>query len=173
MTPTPEIKFSSPHPKLGTPYNLAPVNYQGAKIYRAYFRTQGDKLTALLPTGIEPLEAGELFFYGADLPMQNSAGVYGDTQEAHRYLEFGLVVPSKVEKPNGSWIEGMYALVLYLDPFAYATPGRERWGWPKKDCVGNIQVDQNGASANLDVSRGGHKLIEVALQYSQPLKQNM
>lgn len=172
MTAISEIKFSSPHPKLGTPYDLAPVNYKGAKIYRAYFRTKADKLAALLPADVEPLEADELCFYGAELPMQSSAGVYGETQEVHRYLEFGLVVPSKVTKPNGSVIEGMYALVLYLDPFAYATPGRERWGWPKKDCVGNIHVDQSGTSAKLDVSRDGHKLAEVALQYSQPFKQN-
>lgn len=172
MAAIPEIKYSSPHPKLGAPYDLAPVIYKGAKIYRTYFRTKADKLAALLPDGVEPLEADELFFYGADLPMQSSAGVYGETQSMHRYLEFGLVVPSKVTKQDGSVTEGMYALVLYLDPFAYATPGRERWGWPKKDCVGNIHVDQNGTSAKLNVSRGGHKLVEVALQYSQPLKQN-
>ena len=163
---------SSPHPGLGSPYNLETVAYEGCKIYRAFFRTDAEKLAALLPDGVEPVEAGELLLYGAEMQMQGSAGVYGVSQEIHSYKEYGLVVPSRVKRQNGAITEGMYALGLFLDHFEYVTPGRERWGWPKKDCVSKINADHTGTSANLEFSRGEHLLAKVAVSFPQSFAQS-
>ncbi len=164
--------LSSPHPTIGSPYNLESVEYQGCKIYRAFFRTHPDKLSELLPDGVEPLEPGVLFVYGADLPMQGSAGIYGGAQDVHSYKEYGLVVPSRIRRQNGVITETMYALELFLDPYKYAAPGRERWGWPKKDCEGNIKVAPSGTSIELDFSRGGHLLAQLEIKFPQPIDQS-
>lgn len=162
--------FTSPHPDIGALYNLEPVFYKDCRIYRAFFRTDPHKLLNLLPAGVEPLAPGELFVYGAYLPMQGSAGLYdGEAQDAHPYTEFGLVVPCSVRKPDGATTEGVYALALYFDLFVYATPGRERWGWPKKDGAGTIELFDTGAGAQLVLNRNGHLLIQTELEFSQPI----
>jgi acetoacetate decarboxylase len=162
-------QFISPHPDIGALYNLEPAYYKDCRIYRAFFRTDPQKLLSLLPAGVEPLEPGELFVYGASLPLQGSAGIYGETLEAHAYTEFGLVAPCRVHKPDGATADGMYALALYFDPFVYATPGRERWGWPKKDGNGTIELLNTGAGAQLVLNRNSHLLIRTKLEFSQPV----
>ncbi len=63
----------------------------------------------------------------------------------------------------------MYALALYFDLFVYATPGRERWGWPKKDGNGTIELLDTGTAAQLVLTRKGHLLNRTELEFSQPI----
>jgi acetoacetate decarboxylase len=73
-----------------------------------------------------------------------------------RYLEMGIGVPASF-----SDTAGQYAVYLYLDKAGAIVPGREIYGWPKKDAEISFTEDKEGITAQ--VVRDGVVLADAGL----------
>ncbi len=73
-----------------------------------------------------------------------------------RYLEMGIAVPASF-----SDIAGQYAVYLYLNNAGAIVPGREIYGWPKKDAGISFTEAKDGVAAQ--VVREGIVLADAAL----------
>lgn len=101
-------------------YEAPPYVYQGNRSINILFKTIPETIQALVPAPLVPNPDSVLFIYFAQF---NVIAPY-----QYHYLEMGIGVPVLY-----SDIAGLYAVYLYLDKAGAIVPGREIYGWPKKD----------------------------------------
>jgi acetoacetate decarboxylase len=129
-------------------YDAPPYIYQGNRSVNILLKTTPETLQALVPAPLVPNPDSMLFIYIAQF------NVIAPTR--FRYLEMGIGVPASF-----SDTAGQYAVYLYLDKAGAIVPGREIYGWPKKDAEISFTEDKNGISAQ--VVREGIVLVAATL----------
>jgi acetoacetate decarboxylase len=98
------------------------------------YRTDPDKLAALLPA---PLEMTEPIVKFEFIRMPDSTG-FGD------YTECGQVIPVSFRGERGG-----YTHAMYLNDYPPIAGGRELWGFPKKLAAPELRVDKDTISGVL------------------------
>jgi acetoacetate decarboxylase len=129
-------------------YDAPPYIYQRNRSINILFKTTPETLHALVPAPLVPNPDSVLFIYFAQL------NVVAPTRL--RYLEMGIGVPASF-----SDTAGQYAVYLYLDKAGAIVPGREIYGWPKKDAEISFTEDKEGITAQ--VVREGVVLADAGL----------
>lgn len=117
-------------------YDAPPYICQGTRSINILFKTSPETLQALVPAPLVPNPDSVLFIYFAQF------NVVAPVQ--FRYLEMGIGVPSSF-----SGNAGQYAVYLYLDKAGAIVPGREIYGWPKKDAEITFTEDKDGIAAQV------------------------
>jgi acetoacetate decarboxylase len=135
-------------PEVAPLYDAPPYIYQGNRSINILFKTIPETLQALVPAPLVPNPDSVLFIYFAQF------NVVAPTR--FRYLEMGIGVPASF-----SDIAGQYAAYLYLDKAGAIVPGREIYGWPKKDAEIAFTEDKDGIAAQ--VVRDGVVLADATL----------
>ena len=129
-------------------YDAPPYIYQGNRSINILFKTAPETLQALVPAPLVPNPNSVLFIYFAQF------NVVAPTR--FNYLEMGIGVPVSF-----SDTAGQYAVYLYLDKIGAIVPGREIYGWPKKDAEISFSEVIGGITAQ--VVREGVMLADVEL----------
>ena len=129
-------------------YDAPPYIYQGNRSINILFKTTPETLQALLPAQLVPNPDSVIFIYFAQFNVV--------TPTRFRYLEMGIGVPASF-----SDTAGQYAVYLYLDQAGAIVPGREIYGWPKKDAEISFTEDKDGIVAR--VVRDGVVLADATL----------
>jgi acetoacetate decarboxylase len=129
-------------------YDAPPYIYQGNRSINILFKTTPETLQALVPAPLVPNPDSVLFIYFGQF------NVVAPVQ--FRYLEMGIGVPASF-----SDTAGQYAVYLYLDQAGAIVPGREIYGWPKKDAEISFTEEKDGIAAQ--VVRDGVLLADAAL----------
>lgn len=129
-------------------YDAPPYIYQGNRSINIVFKTTPETLEALVPSPLVANPDSVLFIYFTQF------NVVAPIQ--FRYLEMGIGVPVSF-----SDTAGQYAVYLYLDKAGAIVPGREIYGWPKKDAEFVFSEDKDGITAQ--VVREGVVLANAGL----------
>lgn len=117
MTPKEVREKAFAMPLTSPAFPMGPYRFVNREYLIVTYRTDPDKLRALIP---EPLEFTEPLVHYEFIRMPDSTG-FGN------YTESGQVVPVTF---NGE--PGGYTLAMYLDDHPPIAGGRELWGFPKK-----------------------------------------
>jgi acetoacetate decarboxylase len=145
------MKLGYSMPGMAPLYEPPPYEYRGNRSINILFRTTPETLRALVPTELTPNPDSLLFIYVAQFnvvaPIRFS------------YMEAGIGVPATF-----SDTAGQYAVYLYLDRAGAIVPGREIYGWPKKDAELSFIEENEGITAQ--VVREGVTLVDARLQRS-------
>jgi acetoacetate decarboxylase len=131
-------------------YDAPPYIYQGNRSINVLFKTTPETLQALVPAPLVPNPDSVLFIYFAQFNVV--------VPKQYRYLEMGIGVPASFTDHAGQ-----YAVYLYLDKTGAIVPGREIYGWPKKDAEISFTEEQNGIAAQ--VVRDNVVLAEATLHH--------
>jgi acetoacetate decarboxylase len=140
-------------------YEAPPYIYQGNRSINILFKTTPEILQGLVPAPLVPNPDSVLFIYFGQF------NVVAPVQ--FRYLEMGIGVPASFSDNAGQ-----YAVYLYLDQAGAIVPGREIYGWPKKDAEISFTEEQDGIAAQ--VVRNDVVLAEATLDHLEkvdPLSQ--
>ena len=129
-------------------YDAPPYSYQGNRSINILFKTTPETLQALVPAPLVPNPDSVLFIYFAQFNVV--------TPTRFHYLEMGIGVPASF-----SDTAGQYAVYLYLDKAGAIVPGREIYGWPKKDAEISLIEVKDGITAQ--VVREGVMLADAKL----------
>ena len=129
-------------------YDAPPYIYQGNRSINVLFKTTPETLQALVPAPLVPNPDSVLFIYFAQFNVV--------VPKQYRYLEMGIGVPASFTDHAGQ-----YAVYLYLDKTGAIVPGREIYGWPKKDAEISFIEEQDSLTAQ--VIRDGIVLSEATL----------
>jgi acetoacetate decarboxylase len=144
------MKFGYSMPKVAPLYDAPPYIYQGNRSINILFKTTPETLQALVPAPLVPNPDSVIFIYFAQFNVV--------TPIRFRYLEMGIGVPASF-----SDTAGQYAVYLYLDQAGAIVPGREIYGWPKKDAEISFTEDKDGIVAR--VVRDGVVLADATLHF--------
>jgi len=131
-------------------YEAPPYIYQGNRSINIVFKTTPEALQALVPVPLVPNPDSVLFIYFAELNVV--------VPKQFRYLEMGIGIPASF-----SDTAGQFAVYLYLDKAGAIVPGREIYGWPKKDADISFTEEKDGLTAQ--VVRDGLVLAEATLHH--------
>ena len=119
------------------PYYESPLYiYQGNRSVNIVFKTTPETLQALVPAPLVPNPDSVLFIYFAQF------NVVAPVQ--FRYLEMGIGAPASFSDHAGQ-----YAVYLYLDKAGAIVPGREIYGWPKKDAEISFTEEKDGIATQV------------------------
>ena len=140
--------FGYSMPGVAPLYDAPPYIYQGNRSINILFKTTPETLQTVVPAPLVPNPDSLLFIYIAQF------NVVAPTR--FRYLEMGIGVPASF-----SDTAGQYAVYLYLDKVSAIVPGREIYGWPKKDAEISFIEEKNGISTQ--VVRDGVVLVDAKL----------
>jgi acetoacetate decarboxylase len=143
------MKFGFSIPAVAPLYEAPPYIYQGNRSINILFKTSPETLKALVPAPLVPNPDCVLFIYFTQFNVV--------TPIRFRYLEMGIGVPVTF-----SDTAGQYAVYVYLDQAGAIVPGREIYGWPKKDAAVYFIEEKDSTSAR--VVRDGVVLAEATLQ---------
>ena len=136
-------------------YEAPPYIYQGNRSINIVFKTTPETLQALVPAPLVPNPDSVLFIYFGQLNVV--------TPIRYRYLEMGIGVPVSFSDNAGQ-----YAVYLYLDKAGAIVPGREIYGWPKKDAEISFTEEKDGIAAQ--VVRDGVVLAEATLHLMEKVE---
>lgn len=136
-------------------YEAPPYIYKENRSINIVFKTTSETIQALVPAPLVPNPDSVLFIYFAKFNVVAP-------QEYH-YLEMGICVPASY-----SDTAGQYAVYLYLDKAGAIVPGREIYGWPKKDAEIYFTEDQDCIA--VQVVREGVVLAEAKLQLLEKIE---
>jgi acetoacetate decarboxylase len=109
-------------------YPPGPYRYTNREYLIVTYRTDPDKLAALIPAPLEMIEPVVKFEF---IRMPDSTG-FGD------YTECGQVIPVSLRGERGAYTHSMY-----LNDYSPIAGGRELWGFPKKLASPEIKVDKD------------------------------
>ncbi|HUV26817.1 MAG TPA: acetoacetate decarboxylase family protein [Anaerolineales bacterium] len=123
-------------PRVAPLYEAPPYIYQGNQSINILFKTTPETLQALVPAPLVPNPDSVLFIYIAQFNVE--------TPTRFSYLEMGLGAPASFSETVGQ-----YAVYLYLDKVGAIVPGREIYGWPKKDAEIFFTEQNNVISAQV------------------------
>jgi acetoacetate decarboxylase len=144
------MKFGYSMPSAAPLYPEPPFHYENNRVINILFRTAPAILQELVPAPLTPNPDNLAFIY---------IGVFNVPQKAV-YKEAGIGIPAFFGETIGS-----YLVYLYLDPALAIIPGREIWGWPKKDA--NITFTEENGVFSASVSRDGTTLIRASVNASE------
>jgi acetoacetate decarboxylase len=131
-------------------YEAPPYIYQGNRTINILFKTTPETLQALVPAPLVPNPDSVLFIYFGHFNVV--------TPTRFRYLEMGIGVPTSFSN-----MAGQYAVYLYLDKAGAIVPGREIYGFPKKDAEIVFTEEKDGITAQ--VVRDGVVLADTTLNH--------
>ena len=137
-------------PRVAPFYEAPPYLYQGNRSINVVFKTTPETLQALVPAPLVPNPDSVLFIYFAQFNVV--------APKQFCYLEMGFGVPASF-----SDTAGQYAVYLYLDKAGAIVPGREIYGWPKKDAEISFTEDKDSIAAQ--VVRDGVVLAEAIIHF--------
>lgn len=109
-------------------YPPGPYRFTDREYLIVTYRTDPDKLAALIPAPLEMVEPVVKFEF---IRMPDSTG-FGD------YTESGQVIPVSFRGERGG-----YTHAMYLNDYPPIAAGRELWGFPKKLAAPEIKVDKD------------------------------
>jgi acetoacetate decarboxylase len=140
------MKFGYSMPSTSPFYPEPPFYFENNKIISILFTTTKEALRELVPTPLLPNPQNLAYIYIGILNVPQR-GVY---------KEAGIGIPAFLGEKIGN-----YLLYLYLDEAFAIVPGREIWGWPKKDA--EITFTEERGAYNARVSRAGTTIISLFL----------
>jgi len=146
------MKFGYSMPSASPLYPEPPYYYKGNRVIAITFRTTPEILQELVPTPLVPNPDNLAFIYIGEFKVV--APVIAN------YKEVGIGIPATFKD-----IRGSYFAYLYLDPALAIVPGREIWGWPKKDA----EITFNGENGIYlaSVCREGVTLVSISLDAAE------
>jgi acetoacetate decarboxylase len=115
-------------------YPPGPYRFTNREYLIVTYRTDPDKLAALIPAPLEMIEPIVKFEF---IRMPDSTG-FGD------YTEAGQVIPVGFRGERGG-----YTHAMYLNDYPPIAGGRELWGFPKKLAAPEMKVDRDTISGVL------------------------
>jgi acetoacetate decarboxylase len=145
------MKLGYSMPGVAPLYEAPPYKYQGNRSINILFKTTPETLRALVPTPLVANPDSLLFIYIAQFNVVAPI--------PFSYMEAGIGVPATF-----SDTAGQYAVYLYLDKAGAIAPGREIYGWPKKDA--EIFFTEENEVISAQVAREGVMLVEAMLHRS-------
>ena len=146
------MKFGYSMPPASPLYPEPPFCYKGNRVISIVFRTTPEALQGLVPAPLLPNPDHLAFIYVGEFNV--------DSPVKANYREAGIGVPALFGETLGS-----YFAYLYLDPPLAIVPGREIWGFPKKDA--SIAFTREGALFRATVSRDGVTLVSASVNASE------
>jgi acetoacetate decarboxylase len=149
------MRFGYSMPVVSPLYPEPPYCYKGNQLISIVFRTTSEILHEIVPKPLVPNSDNLAFFYIGEFNV--------DSPLRGNYKEAGIGVPVLFGETLGS-----YLVYLYLDSPLAIVPGREIWGWPKKDAVITLAHDKGTFYAS--VSRGGVTLISASVNASEQVQ---
>jgi acetoacetate decarboxylase len=147
------MKFGYSMPSASPLYPEPPFQYENNRVINILFRSAPEILRDLLPAPLLPNPDNLAFIY---------AGVFNVPQKAV-YKEAGIGIPAFFGETFGN-----YLVYLYLDPPLAIMPGREIWGFPKKDA--EITFKGQPGTANASVIRGGVTILSASVSASERIE---
>lgn len=144
------MKFGYSMPSASPLYPEPPFHYENNQVINILFRTAPGILRELVPAPLLPNPDNLAFIY---------AGVFNVPQKAV-YKEAGIGIPAFFGETFGS-----YLVYLYLDPPLAIMPGREIWGFPKKDAMITFKKEPGAAYAS--VIRDGVTILSASVSASE------
>jgi acetoacetate decarboxylase len=109
-------------------FPIGPYHFVNREYLVVTYRTDPDKLAAVIPAPLEMLDPIVKFEF---IRMPDSTG-FGD------YTEAGQVIPVSFRGEVGG-----YTHAMYLNDYAPIAGGRELWGFPKKLAAPEMKVDKD------------------------------
>jgi acetoacetate decarboxylase len=149
------MKFGYCMPAASAYYLSPPYFYKNNNGINIVFRTTPEVLHDLLPPRLNPKPDNLAFFYAGDFNVEAPVKV--------KYKEAGIGIPVLFEGKAGN-----YFVYLYLDLAAAIVPGREIWGWPKKDAAISYSSEMGVYQAS--VKRDGIEIIHATVNASKKVK---
>ena len=145
--------ISSPRvlPAVAPYYPRPPFLYRDCPFLVVTFRTTANAIRRVVPQPLEP-NADDLMVLLIGRQHNDRLGPYAEAI---------LGAPCTLGERTGN-----YAVVLYLDETVCIVPGREVWGWPKKDANFHLHADPARASAT--TVRGGVEIIRTEVELARP-----
>jgi acetoacetate decarboxylase len=148
------MKFAYSMPNAASLYPPPPYYYKDNIGINIAFRTAPEVLQAFVPSPLIPNPGNLAFLYVGDFNVDKPVRL--------KYREAGIGVPVLLNgKPGG------YFVYLYLDRAQAIVPGREIWGWPKKDA--EIQFLADGTRFQASVTREGVEIISASVDATEPV----
>lgn len=146
------MKFGYSMPSSSPLYMEPPYYYKGSRVVTIMFRTTSEALQQLVPEPLIPNPDDLAFVYFGEFKV--------DSPWKTTYREVGIGTPAIFGKTVGS-----YLIYLYLDPALAIVPGREIWGWPKKDAEITFTVENHLFSTR--VVRNGFTLLSASVDAAE------
>jgi len=146
-----EIRRGYSMPSLFPLYSAPPFQFRDNRIIVIIFKSTSEVVRQLVPEPLLPNPANLVFVYIGSLNFENPP--FG----RFNYLEAGICVPVVFAKTKTL---GNYAVCLYLNKSLAIVPGREIWGWPKKDA--EITFIEKDGEISGRVERFGTVLLSVS-----------
>jgi acetoacetate decarboxylase len=144
------MKFGYSMPSASPLYPEPPFFYKDNKVIIFLFITSREVLQELVPPPLLLNPDNLAFIY---------VGVFNIPQKVI-YKEAGIGIPAFFGDKFGS-----YLVYLYLDSAYAIIPGREIWGWPKKDA--EITFTEEQGIFHASVIRDGVTLIRASVEASE------
>ena len=119
------MKFGYSMPSTAPFYPEPPFNFENNKFITIVFSTTKETLQEFVPAPLVPNPENIAYIYLGRLNVPHM-GVY---------KEAGIGIPASFGEVTGD-----YMLYLYLDEAFAIVPGREIWGWPKKDAQIEMEI---------------------------------
>ena len=149
------MKYGYSMPTVSSLYSPPPYAYKDNNSINIVFRTTAEMLRDLLPPPLLPNPENLAFFYAGEFNVEAPVKV--------KYKEAGIGIPVLYEEKPGN-----YFVYLYLDLAAAIVPGREIWGWPKKDAEISYNIEKSVIQTS--VMRDGIEIIRASVNASAQVK---
>jgi acetoacetate decarboxylase len=149
------MKFGYSMPSASPLYPEPPYFYKGNRVMAITFRTTAEILRELVPMPLLPNPDNLAFIYIGDFNVVSPVQA--------NYREVGIGIPAIFKETLGS-----YFAYLYLDPPLAIVPGREIWGWPKKDA--EIAFTAKEGIYQASVRREGVTLVTASVNAIEQIK---
>ncbi len=140
------MKFGYSMPSTSPLYPQPPFYFENNKIISSVFTTTPEALRELVPAPLLPNPQNLAYIY---------IGIFNVPQRGI-YKEAGIGIPAIFGEKIGN-----YVLYLYLDEAFAIVPGREIWGWPKKEA--EITFTEERGLYNASVNRLGTTIINLSV----------
>jgi acetoacetate decarboxylase len=141
------MKFGYSMPSTSPLYPEPPFYFENNTIISVVFTTSQEALHEFVPAPLVPNPQNLAFIYVGLLNVPHK-GVY---------KEAGIGIPASFGE-----IIGDYMLYLYLDEAFAIVPGREIWGWPKKEA--QIEFTEQHGAYHATVNRAGTTIINLSVE---------
>ena len=152
MSANPVVKNAFSMPRTAPLYGAPPYIYRGNRAINILFKTTPETLQRLVPAPLIPNPDSLLFIYIGQFNVVDP--------RLFSYMEAGIGAPVSF-----SDTAGQYAIYLYLDKAGAIVPGREIYGWPKKDA--EISFTEQNEKISARVVREGNMLIDATVHWSE------
>lgn len=149
------MKFSYCMPATSPLYPLPPYYFKDNNSINIVFKTTEEALRALLPPPLIPNPSNLASVYVGELNVAAPLKV--------TYKEAGISIPVLFEGTPAN-----YYVYLYLDTALAIVPGREIWGFPKKDA--KILFSSGGGIFKASVKREGIEIIRASVTVTESIK---